>query len=48
MASPLRIAKIGMLTSFHRCFGILSEPVMGSMNTSLATLVSGIHIAHNK
>jgi len=36
------------LTSFQRCFEILSAPVMGSMKTSLATRVSGIHIAHRR
>ena len=36
------------LTSFQRCFEILSTPVIGSMKTSFATRVSGIHIAHRR
>ena len=40
--------EIGILTSFHRPFEILSRPDMGSMKTSLTTLVSGTHIAHSK
>lgn len=35
-------------TSFQRCLDILSIPVTGSINTSLATRVSGIHIAQSK
>lgn len=37
-----------MLTSFQRPFDILSSPATGSMNTSLATRVSGIQIAHKR
>lgn len=35
-------------TSFHRCFGILSASVIGSMNVSFITRVSGIQIAHRR
>lgn len=35
-------------TNFHRCLGTLSIPVIGSMNTSFATLVSGTQIAQSK
>ena len=37
-----------LLTSLQRCFEIFSTPVMGSMKTSFATLVSGIHMAHSR
>ncbi len=36
------------LTNFQRCFDIFSIPVIGSINTSFATLVSGVQIAHNR
>jgi len=35
-------------TSFHRCFGILSASVIGSMNVSFMTRVSGIQMAHRR
>ena len=35
-------------TSFHRCFGILSASVIGSINVSFITRVSGIQIAHKR
>src|SRR5882762_5248452 len=35
-------------TSFQRCFETLSRPVIGSMNTSFATRVSGTQIAQSK
>jgi hypothetical protein len=35
-------------TSFQRCLDILSTPVIGSMNTSLATRVSGTQIAQSR
>ena len=35
-------------TSFHRCLEILSMPVIGSIKTSFATLVSGTHIAQSR
>lgn len=44
-------ARIGLImqrTSFHRCFGILSASVIGSINVSFMTLVSGIQMAHKR
>jgi len=35
-------------TSFHRCFGILSASVIGSINVSFMTRVSGIQMAHKR
>ena len=35
-------------TSFQRCLCIFSTPVIGSMNTSFATRVSGTHIAQRR
>ena len=35
-------------TSFHLCFGILSASVIGSINVSFITRVSGIQIAHKR
>src|ERR1700722_1526753 len=50
-----RLSELGMggqdwkrRTSFHRCLDIRSTPVIGSMNTSLATRVSGTHMAQSK
>lgn len=42
------VSAIEGLTSFHRCLEILSIPVIGSMNTSLTTRVSGTHMAHRR
>lgn len=38
----------GGLTSFHRDFGIVSTPSIGSMYTELLTPTSGIQIAHKR
>ena len=43
-----KVLSIIQRTSFHRCFGILSASVIGSMNVSFITLVSGIQIAHKR
>ncbi len=43
-----KIGNVSAHTSFQRCFDMRSTPVIGSMNTSFATRVSGIQIAQSK
>ena len=48
LSAKSKILPIELHTSLHRCFGILSASVIGSMNVSFITRVSGIQIAHKR